>query len=276
MLKVLAPQQVQPPRRKKIDRAFSRKKRENALKKAVDNTLVRPKRETALQLADVLCLLANAQVSEVSEWTDICKATQKSKLRDRVAAVFDFLGKSECKANLDEILHYSDSPDYECAIARYEGRIDDETERAVSTLRWCRKLARDLTLFIMNREYGYEFLIQEEKVSSGHIDPATGKVVRGPFSLRGQYQDIFVRVVDHPKFDGRRLKFCAVCRGFFYQRRLRSRACIGKCANLLMVREHLERRRTALRLKEEGKSISEIAAVLDVTPFQVRRLLKKP
>jgi hypothetical protein len=190
---------------------------------------------------------------------------QDYKMPERVAAAFDFLGEPRWKVSLDEILsYYRMSTGAPAAL---------ETLRAVGTLKECASLAHQLAFLIINRDHGYEFLLEKRELFRGRVDPGTGRVTLEPHAHLGRYHDVLHRALRHPKMDARRFKLCAVCTGFFYQRRLSSRVCSRKCVNVLMAREHYHRVQTALQLKAQGKNVSEIAVELGIKPNQVRRYL---
>jgi len=89
----------------------------------------------------------------------------------------------------------------------------------------------------------------------------------------GRYDGVLVDALRNSGVDAGRFARCAVCQAFFYKPRQRSRACSGQCENALKGREHYARMKRAQELKNQDKSLFEIARELGVKAGQVRKYL---
>jgi hypothetical protein len=260
-------QRIRLVSRKKVDNTFSLKSSQNVLGAGASHTSERPKDENLLELVDALCLLANAVPPAGAP------LPPDHEMREGAAAAFEFLGQAQGKVSLDETLRnfrmYRETP------GLFAG-IPEETLYPVYVLRECATLGHQLTFLIACRNNSKQFAFQEGHIAyRTSLDPATRRPTLEPFAYLGPYHNVLLRVLGDPKIDVRRFQCCAVCKAFFYQPRLSSRACSRKCVDVLMARERYARLQTALQLQAQGKSTAEIAAHLHIAPGQVRRYLKQ-
>ncbi len=141
----------------------------------------------------------------------------------------------------------------------------------------CERLAAGLSTLIKCVHANERFFLERRQISLLRLNPKTGRVEQELVAPLGIYQGVLERALDHPGIDGRRFALCVQCSAFYYKPRRSSRACSGRCGNLLRQSEHYyrekKRRERALKLWRGGKTLSKIAAELDVKVSQVRRYL---
>jgi hypothetical protein len=232
----------------------------------------RLKNENALELARTLCVLANAgRVAwsggdQKQRWFEACmdllyKAGWQPDLTTEYAIMPYKTGAWNADAAMAMIRHFRISPK------------DAPSYKAVCLE--CMGLSIQLELLMTNGEVTAE----RKQVFTAKLSRDTGQIEQREISPLGVYQNIFARAIPHRKIDFRRFARCVVCEGFFYKPRLSSRACSHKCEDVLMSREHYdrerERRERAVNLRNQGKSLHEIARELGVGLMRARRYVSK-
>jgi hypothetical protein len=266
--------------REKDASTFLRKINENVLgvtkgsgRSAEPQTFSPPKQENALALARALCMLANygqaahrADTDEDRARFDRWRAAGAALLKESAGP----LGITVTDALFDRLAAPAEARQQ---AADLTGSVPVPAEYSVQMA--CQRLADQLDRLMV----GSRFVLAQSNTFWTRLDRATGQIERQPLAPLGRYENVFVRVLEHPGIDKRRFARCAneKCLAFFYRPRLSSRACSRRCENALLAREHywLEagRRESALTLRAQGRTLFEIARALGVGLSRAREYL---
>jgi hypothetical protein len=250
-----------PPDKKGVP-LFRRKEAANTLEQTVSQNFSPGSPKNALELARALCVLANAgEANSMQSWFNVLALLRvgwQPELDERAWTLY-----SGRKEDLVKLAASAVRRGFEPRFALTLGAIAAE----------CVRLSVALGILL---DKGCTLV--ERPTLFATLDNSTGKVLVEEARALGPYHDALVRVLEDPRIDKRRFRRCEACRSFYYQPRLRSRACSKKCENVLLARTHYrrekDRRQTAHRLRAEGQSMTEIAKVLGVKIGRVRRYIK--